>query len=410
MRLSLGRSTALLLLCGSSAACHYALDTRSLFAELTYPGGDAPRAPAMSFQLYSRLELEGVTSYDDPVKVAACYRKIDGPQLRELGTLMAERSPNDETWAGTVCMAGRDYLPKECQVANLGEDTPRALLALAHMGGAVRGFSRATETTNTGDQLVHAQAVEAIKKVAVILEATPPRRPMPPPGPHPMDRKLVQPGEEPVLVLSGGSANGAFTAGVLFELLWARERAMKKVLAGVPAEDQEWTRASIERGTRFSALVGTSVGSLISQLLDLYFVDPSTKPTAAQKELLERCIEKGVEPSKAEDLAKPSKAGQLGCFSGWPESTYPSFDPKLAPDRPFQMCALRKLVNSFVDIEESQLLCVQPGSITRAAGILGEPTTGLIRFDPMTSTIVDPILKGFGREISENETTRVVVS
>jgi len=55
-------------------------------------------------------------------------------------------------------------------------------------------------------------------------------------------------------------------------------------------------------------------------------------------------------------------------------------------------------------------MCVEPGAITRAVGYLGKPTLGLVRFDPMSRGILDPLLRDFSDLLLANGATRVVVS
>src|SRR5262249_28917598 len=86
----------------------------------------------------------------------------------------------------------------------------------------------------------------------------------------------------PALSLSGGAANGSFVAGFMYALLWIREQGRAN---GSPPQS-----ALIDR-ERFGSAFGSSVGSLISLPLDLYFTDAAPPPTLAPA--LDACIREG---------------------------------------------------------------------------------------------------------------------
>ncbi|HOU90007.1 MAG TPA: hypothetical protein PLU22_03130, partial [Polyangiaceae bacterium] len=67
----------------------------------------------------------------------------------------------------------------------------------------------------------------------------------------------------PTLALSGGAANGAFTAGYFHALLGLR-------LAAISGMAREAGR-KLDAEYRFGTVAGTSVGSLVGLLIDLYF-------------------------------------------------------------------------------------------------------------------------------------------
>src|SRR6185503_17699743 len=149
----------------------------------------------------------------------------------------------------------------------------------------------------------------------------------------------------PALSLSGGAANGAFAAGYMYALLWMRE------LARVHANQAQSALLDQER---FGTVAGSSVGSLISLPLDLYFTD--AKPSPDLGPAIEACIREG---------------------SG-----------KVAPrsDRPLQDCALAKLEHDFV-ANEWDLLCARQGSVL---DLLKPDAKSVLKFDPLDKNRLAP--------------------
>jgi hypothetical protein len=169
----------------------------------------------------------------------------------------------------------------------------------------------------------------------------------------------------PALSLSGGAANGAFVAGFMYALLWLREGARAY---GNPAES-----ALVDR-ERFGSAFGSSVGSLISLPLDLYFTDATPPPSLAPK--LETCIREG------------------------------SGRPAARTDRPLQDCGLALLEHDFV-ASESDLLCARPGS---ALDLLQPSAKSIIRFDPLEHGRLEPFFQSFGTLTGGNSFLRTIVS
>jgi hypothetical protein len=385
------------------------LDNRHVFADLTYAQHALPPRSNQELQLYAALELEGVTAYANPQAAAACYRALDTALLDETADRLAEaqlaargRDPAPgwgavEAWLATHLPAGCDALAA----------SDRALVAYsaAHLAQAVESFAQssgvAARPRDGGTAIAAAQrtgpearrevdraALGALARVARLLAATrPPQRP--------------RTYERPVLALSGGSANGAFVAGFLFELLWARERALLEL-------DDPGARRDQDAASLFSGLVGTSVGALLSQVLDLYLVDPAVHDglTPAQQAYLAQCLgDQALDLDPGELSTNPA-----GCFEGSPRRHFPGLEPRLAAGRPIQACALTLLHRAFTQSQEQDLMCVEPGAVTRAVGLLGPRRVGLVRFDAMTRKLIDPLLDQLAPQLLANDTTRVVVS
>jgi hypothetical protein len=169
----------------------------------------------------------------------------------------------------------------------------------------------------------------------------------------------------PALSLSGGAANGAFVAGYVYAMLWVREMAR---VHGSPAQ-----RALLDK-ERFSTVFGSSVGSLISLPLDLYFTDVA--PPAQLAPAIDACIREG---------------------SG-----------KIAPrsDRPLQDCALAKLEHDFV-ANEWELLCARRGT---ALDLLKPATKSLLKFDPLDKNTVAPFFATFGALTRDNGFVRTLTA
>ncbi len=369
------------------SACVSHVDTRSLFATLTYDNRPTPAplsAAQLEFQLYAALEPEAVTTYKSAAPVARCYRQLTPEVLREIAEDLTEAKDEDRavTW-GTVEATWYPWVTKNCPEI-VGLDRALVAYSVVHLAGAVASFARAS--TLGSPDAISAASVGAIDRLATLLEKTGAPRPT----------SVIN---GPVLALSGGSANGAFTAGFLFELLWARERALLAT-ADLPA------REKLDRRSRFAGVVGTSVGALIAQLVDLYAVDAHATLSPAQEKYLEACLSTPHTVTISTPLS-PSTS----CYGGDPAPTFPGLPAEPAlPERRIQRCALELLHHSFTDIGEPDLMCLEPGPVTRVVGILGVPSMGLMRFDAMSRQTIDPLLRDFSGLLVDNDTTRVVVS
>lgn len=203
--------------------------------------------------------------------------------------------------------------------------------------------------------------------------------------------------DTPTLALSGGAANGAFQAGYLFALLAAKERLRETIRA----EEPEALR-SLD-ASHFNAVAATSVGSLVSILVDLAESDTPTSGDA--RETLDRCVLEGrsarvtmpagVLPSSAHGEVVRHVRSALAV-------------PALPPERAAQECALHRLVRYFTTTEEWTLLCAQDASLLDLA--TNAHTTSALRFDPLERGIVAPWFARFGQLLMRNGTVRIPIA
>ncbi len=366
----------------SSMGVYPSATNRSIFASKTY-STDPPKEidSNVAMQLFAQLQLETSGRFYSPQKAAACLSALDGCYLAALGETLAKATSVD-AWAWDL---KAQSLPNACDADVDARDRTMLRYVVGRIATVTEAVAENTVRTRRDRSMVFDRATAALALLAPIVAKTP----APPAG----GEDIV---EAPALALSGGSANGAFTAGFLFELLSARER----VLHTKTNRDE---RVALDRKERFGVLAGTSVGSLISQVLDLYFVDESQPITAPQQKALDECVAWWGQRKPDPTASNPA------CFDGWPEPLMTGPVPQTDMRLP-QACALTKLYRYFTDVEEGDLMCVEPGSITQMLGALGQPRPNMMRFDPMQTNIIDPVLHDFGPLLLNNSTTRVVVS
>ncbi len=297
------RAAALSWLALLIACTPYKFDSRSLFASVSYPDQSKPSPPLLqadlNLQVFANLELEAVMAYRNPAKMAACLRALakwdEGKgktPIEQLGAELASQ-PN---WAS---VAAKMQLPDQC--TNTGDSDALVRYIVARIASSVVYMANSGALTRTMRQAyVYQRVPTALNAIADIIERT-----------NPATAQDAQ--DSVALALRGGAANGAFSAGFLFELLSLRERAL-------PAEGDGGN-------FRFSAMVGTSVGALIAQLLDLYFADRSiTNFTPEQQAYLKECKDYWVPELRRykcyDDIDKVrfdgSKYNNEICYSGWP--------------------------------------------------------------------------------------------
>ncbi len=366
------------------------LDMRGIFETLTYP--EAPKEiPAVDheFQFYAFAQLELLTAYKEPDKVASCLKDLDAEVLKKLGEAVTDTA--DEKWAERVAgfFEPGDGGPSSAACVNQLPDADRVFLmySYARYAGSVAAFLRATTDSETERPVRYAAAVKAQQSIAVLLHNSP---------------KHADGGQElsglPVLALAGGAANGAFTAGFLFELLTARERALNTIAPG--------EHDAAEKASRFGGLVGTSVGALIAQLLDLYYLDGSAL-TPAQRVEFKRCV-----ADMPHEVYTP--VNSTTCFAGAPTPTYPGYGlvQEIAQNeaRLPQACALKTLLREFAFNNEQRLLCVDKVPVTALVGVFAGAVPGFARFDPTTHYIIDPVLANHGVAMNKNDVVRTTVS
>jgi hypothetical protein len=346
---------------------------KSQFIKLAYPDQPAQTAPSRDWPLSVAATLVPwlTIGYDNPQAVGTCLDELVVPTeaLGGYGQCLAN-TPNGffvcgarHLWQHVWQWDGQTTSPSalRCAVPVDRPDQLRLAVAIADVGEVLYTLNFSV-TGRLGDQEVLDErirsAVPAALRVAVqTLKATPPT---------PVNR----PGNLPVLSLSGGAANGAFTAGYLYTLLLVREVAIARAIQqGDPA-----LLTRIEQAERFDAAVGTSAGTLAALLVDLYFASnqdlpPGTRPA------LDRCL-----------------AERHG-------------EPLVHASRPVQACALGRLRTDFIQ-EEWQLFCAVNGSILD----LFQDTRGALRFDPLLTNFLQPFFTDFGQLILHNDFLRVAMT
>lgn len=370
------------LLAFSSGCVAADLTNRPVFADLTYSEDDrTPPSPKVEFQLFAELQLTVAGPWNDPRAAAQCFNSLTGADLQRIGS--ATSAARDTTAWATALWAELATLRSSAGcTAGFTSDSAQLAWALGKASGSAFDFAELTWLSPTNKPATYDAAASALKRLARVLDATPANQ--------------AAQNDLPVLAMSGGAANGAFTAGLLYELLSARE----EVLSKLPADQ----RAEADRASRFSTVVGTSVGALLAQLLEFAMLDDSAL-TPEQQAFVTACNAFAPHPeTKHDDLS----GGKSGCFSGWPTEPFPTV-PAI-PGRPIQSCALKLLERYFSDVDEADLMCAEQGSVVRALGVLGHPRVNLIRFDPMQRAPLDPLIDLFHQQMHDNRQTRVVVS
>jgi predicted acylesterase/phospholipase RssA len=378
------------------------VDSRSLFAKASYVDNPSdPPSPTpddMNLQVFANLELETVMAYRHPPKMAACLEALANwderkgkSRIQELGEQLASHPK----WAS---IAVKMELPEPCKTT--GEPDALVRFVVARIANSVAYMA------NAGAMTKRKRRENVYRRVPPVLDALAKMVASTNPGTRPEVQDSV------ALALRGGAANGAFSAGFLFELLSLRQRSL-------PPEGDGGN-------FRFSAMVGTSVGALIAQILDLYFVDMKPETfTNPQQKYVEACRAYWNPASRersCEADVDTVRSSSTKCFGGWPTNVAGADDDAalsgldaatrqaLFARYPLQMCALTQLYRYFTDDDEQTLMCVEPGPITRIAGKLGTPDVNLMRFDPMASNVIAPLLDAFSGPMIANDVPRVVVA
>lgn len=393
---------------GVLAGCGLDYSNRGAFQALTYDR-DPPRPPDATavarrdhMLVFATLQHAGLVAFQNPAEASACYRALTPSALQQIGDALA--APRDlngspaEDWAERITEAGGalSHMPNVCTDDTSGEnERTRRVMAVAHVAGALHELVRTRTHDATAAQRIYNAAPAVLDEIAQHFDR------------HVAERGQINDAyDRPALALSGGSANGAYTAGFLFELFSVRERA----LAQVPQANRD----AVDSSARFGAVVGTSVGALLAQLVDLYFAEAAPRD-ASQDRYLACCLGTRDQAECVNDQASP------GSF--WPNTRpsptcpsipqYPGLSNSEAPlnDLPArreQACALTMFYR-FTQVNEGDLLCVEPGTALPAVGALGR-RRGLVRFDPMIESFLGPAFDHFSRPMAENDVDRVVVS
>jgi hypothetical protein len=358
------------------------LTNRPVFADLTY-GNDTqtPPSPKVEFQLFAELQLSVAGPWNDPHAAAQCLRSLTAADLQHIGA--ATGSTRDATaWAAALWAELTALRASPACTAGFLSDPAQLAWAIGKSAGSAFDFAELTWLSPTQKPATFEAAAGALKRLSVMLDATSPAQ-------------LTQ-NELPVLAMSGGAANGAFSAGILYELLSARELALSHL--------PEAQRAQADHASRFSTVVGTSVGALLAQLVEFAMLD-DTALTPEQQAFVTACNAFTPHPEVPHGNLS---GGKSDCFAGWTSEPFPT-EPSI-PARPVQSCALKLLERYFTDVDEADLMCAEQGSVARAIGVFGQPRVNLIRFDPMQRAPLDPLIDLFHEKIQHNGLMRVVVS
>jgi hypothetical protein len=338
---------------------------KSVFVDLSYP--DKPTASALrdvAASVDAAVAPALLGGYERPSDVGACLAELatettdSVTAMCKFGTCMAKggtRAACSEVlpWMNATAEQGRFSLRFPCK-ARLG-DADRLALALALDNAAVAFTSY--QLAGLGPSALRAPPTPdvassfglTLRHAASLLVTDP--------ATH--DTSL------PALSLSGGAANGSFVAGFMYALLWLREEAR---LHANPAQ-----AALIDR-ERFGSAFGSSVGSLISLPLDVYFTEAKPDPSLAPA--LDACIREG--------------SGKIAART----------------DRPLQDCGLAQLEHDFV-ASESDLICARPGS---ALDLLRPDAKSIVRFDPLEHRRIEPFLRTFGPLTRSNAFVRTIMT
>ncbi|HSC86165.1 MAG TPA: patatin-like phospholipase family protein [Polyangiaceae bacterium] len=351
---------------------------RGLVGGLTYSEGKDPPKTDQELYVYSLLRPVLERPYADCAVAQAQLGRTTGTELFAWGSLLRKTNrPRD--WAGVLETAmSHDAHVKLYQRAQ----DPLVEFAL---GEAAEALAKYQEATGAEVADLTPVATRVLARVGNGLCQ------------HPMLH-----GDSPSLALSGGSANGAFVAGFLFELLYLRERLLRV----------DTNSSTFAASSRFSGVSGTSVGSLLGTVMDLYFTENS-----AQTQADSRDYERLETAWREMETWRYDNQGAI-LDSGSPPAKHPHWElpdsslrPANANDPAFyRMWALALMVNSFADSTEPDVICVQAGSAARLIDKLGRHHPGLMRFDPLQATVLDPLLETAADSMIRNDFRRSVLS
>jgi hypothetical protein len=355
---------------------------KGVYRDMSYPLEPpviAERGEDLSF--YATVLPELLVDYDQPAAVGACLRELQNEdtfgRLLDYGSCLADQTvpATEADPRGAAMRACFDRLPflnarTEWRVspscAAPWEDQVRLATRLAS-AGEIGYASLLSRSGGRETRAFRPQALDGYQKAF----ATAVRLLEKDPAPAGQNTPRVT---QPVLALSGGAANGSFTAGYLHALLSMREVVLDELRKSGPAGQA--AAARVDARTRFGGAASTSVGTLVGLPLDLYFSDVEGAKLAA------------LEPHLRECLASPS--GPLG-------------------ERAVQRCALRFLRHEFTERSEHHLLCHEPGTVLPLFSVFGQ-RTNLLRFDPLANDILRPFLGRFSTVMLDNDFQRIAVA
>ncbi len=415
------RALCPILFASATSACIPSI--RDTFKDINYPETGAVCAPPPAAEveertLYATLAPVLEVGFDDAPLAADCMSAMLADRarvdlLRAFGQCLAATSG-----AGPAICGAKDALsdcaaqsfplltcecnsskrtctfdgPPDCAALN-DSDRATALLALAQLGEALAYFelmhfgpqfepegtsaldrpmsdetwTRVEKVSSAALKVLRCDGSNTASSCATARSGTPAAPPVIPAS----------------LALSGGSANGAFTAGYLYELLLAREHAI--------AHADEPRRRALDH-QRIAAVTGTSVGALIAPIVDLYFVEQP--PNAEASGWCEKT-------TKLTDRDPPAPRD----CSDDPGADCDEIPP--AGTRPAQRCALRMLRKYFTDVTEKDLLCLNDGNV---GDFINGPLTSLGAFEPLERQMVSPFSEKFAAVLTTNDVVRVVMS
>lgn len=344
---------------------------KSQFIELAYPDSEIQAPPERDWTLSVAATLVPLLTigYDHPPAVGSCLEQLplSVDDLWSYGQCLATSHNTEETCGDVhiwqlVWRKEENSLTPRCSAAVGRPDQLRMALAIMDVGEAIYSYNSSItgrlDAQEPLDDRIQT-AVESALRVAIQTLKADPRASKP------------RPGTLPTLSLSGGAANGAFTAGYLYALLLTREAAISRAIR----ESDTDRLARIEHRERFEAAVGTSAGTLAALPVDLYFSD-NARVTEHSREALERCL-----------------------------ATTGGSEPFVDASRPVQRCALGRLRTDFIQ-DEWNLLCVVDGSVLG----LFDHITGALRFDPLLKDFLQPFLADFSELMLHNDFIRVAMA
>ena len=364
---------------------------KDVYRDMSYPleppviaerqGVQGQGASGRDLGFYATVLPELLVDYDQPAAVGACLRELQNEdtfgRLLDYGACLADQTPPamEADPRGAAMRACFDRLPflnarTEWRVspscAAPPEDQVRLATRLA-LAGEVGYASLLSSSGGRETKAFRPRALEGYQRAfataARLLEKDP--------APAGQSTPRVT---QPVLALSGGAANGSFTAGYLHALLSMREVLLEELRKAGPAGQSAAER--VDAKTRFGGAASTSVGTLVGLPLDLYFSDVAGARLAALEPHLRDCL--------------GTASGELG-------------------ERAVQRCALRFLRREFTERSEHHLLCHEKGTVLPLFSVLGQ-RTNLLRFDPLANDILRPFLGRFSTVMLDNDFQRVALA
>ncbi|MBL8678383.1 MAG: patatin-like phospholipase family protein [Myxococcales bacterium] len=392
------RAVSAALLAASAAGCP---GIRPRFAELNYPrtmSTTPARRPLASVVFAARAVPLLVVGFDEPAKVAAFLRQqflaTDPTTATRVLAAAAEAIDQDNGWLDRqrndlVAAAGL-VQPNERSAALTPHDRARLALALedAAQAFALLLLQNSQDSAPSASQLVradcftppaggwaelHADETKPSTLWRYTLDAA--ARLLEQQARSLAGEQVGARLQRPTLAMSGGSGNGAFTAGYLYALLYAnavaREREQAQPKPNVPAP----------RSERFGSVTGTSVGSLLAGLLEGWHAPaaapaPTLTPRLVRSLSGDRATPEELVAVAHDDERRRVDAIQPSALSPWQRTT---------------LNLIRSLI---AGSWEGDVLCLRDGNVLQpivgdGSWPIGAAMTSLLKFDPLEDTMVD---------------------